>query len=255
MTSAEAQWPAVPLADEIRTFIEAAVVAGDLTLPVHYPKLAEIAGLQSGFRSHGLTGQLLVSSRPGDWQPDWLVVALNGMDDPFFVDLREEASGFPVYYAPRGAGRWDAVRAAESLRRFTSLLTDLREVEDDDARAMQRIATEADVTNPLWSEVLQARSERDAVEQDVTTADHDPADHEQAELVITDFGAHKLKVVQIIRRVLHLSLPQALGLASERDVIVAAGPRIGLHHLQRELASAGAVTKFRAAHGGTDARI
>lgn len=245
MTSAEAPSSTAPVPDEIKTFIEAAIVAGDLTLPFHYPKLGEIAGLQSGFRFHALTGELLASSEPGSWQPDWLVVALNGMDDPFFVDLGEEASGFPVYHAPHGADRWDAMLVASNLRSFTKLLSDLRDIADDDARAMQLIAAETDAANPLWSEVIQARSERSSVEQDVTAADYDLVDYEQAELVITDFGPQKLKVVQIVRRVLRLSLPQALSATTEREFIVGAGPRIQLRPLQSELATAGAMTEYR----------
>ena len=92
----------------VRRFIEDAIVAGDVALPFHYPRPEHWQGWQSGFRYHGITGESLIATTPGEWQPGWHVIALNGFDDPFFIDLGEEAQGFPIYYAPHGAGRWNA---------------------------------------------------------------------------------------------------------------------------------------------------
>lgn len=90
----------------IRSFLEAAIVPGDMVLPFKYPQSERWEEWQSGFRYDGVSGNNLVASAPGEWQPGWYVVALNYFDDPFFIDLNEAAQGYPVYYAPHGAGRW-----------------------------------------------------------------------------------------------------------------------------------------------------
>ncbi|MDG9927312.1 MULTISPECIES: hypothetical protein [unclassified Pseudomonas] len=62
----------------------------------------------------------------------------NDFGDPFFIDLDEEAQGFPVYYAPHGAGRWDAERVASSLRHFAEILAALRDIGADETAAQNR---------------------------------------------------------------------------------------------------------------------
>lgn len=93
----------------ILQFIENQTETGSILLPYHYPKKDEWEEFQCGFRYHGLSGKDLTSTQEGEWQPGWHIIARNGMDDPSFIDLNEETSGFPVYYAPHGAGRWDAI--------------------------------------------------------------------------------------------------------------------------------------------------
>ncbi|WNJ92385.1 hypothetical protein [Bosea sp. 685] len=250
------------LQDVIRDFIEARIVVGNLALPTHYPELHEIGAWQVGFRSHGITGESLVSRASGDWQPGWYVIALNGFDDPFFIDIDERSAGFPVYYAAHGAGRWDAVTAAASLQRFGQLLSALNDVKDDDEQLLKLIETEADMTNALWSEVHQGVIEREALERealerealerealekefplDETTCD--PADFQQGALVITDVGSQKLKVVQVMRQALGLSLPEVLALAGERDIVVGTGLPIQLRRLRDKLVELGATVEFR----------
>lgn len=159
MTPAMPATPAMPTA--IRQFVEAAIVCGDMALPFHYPRLEEWAGWQSCFRFHGITGESLVAAAPGEWQPGWYVIALNGFDDPFFVDLGEAEQGYPVYYAPIGAGRWDAQTVAPSLQRLSELLAALRELIDDDAAACRFIEAHTDTRTKLWREVLDDRQSGD----------------------------------------------------------------------------------------------
>ena len=223
------------------------IVVGDMALPSSYPKLHELEAWQVGFRSHGLTGESLVSARPGAWQPGWYVIALNGFDDPFFIDIAQQAAGFPIYYAPHGAGRWDVTVVAPSIQLFSQILSTLREMKGDDAQALQFIETETDATNVLWREVGEARRDRGATEREPKQrdTDYDPKDLEHGTLVITDVGPHKLKVVQILRRALDVSLHEALTLAAERNIVVSSGPLVRLCRIQDQLIALGALTEFR----------
>jgi len=234
------------LPNEVKDFIAAEIVAGDMALPSHYPQPHELQAFQVGYRSHGLTGEDLVSTASGGWRPGWFVIARNYFDDPFFIDIAEEAAGFPVYYARHGAGRWDAVIAAPSLQLFGQILSALRELKSDDTRTQHFIEAETDATNALWREVLEGLKHR-GEEQEPLEPVSDPKDFEFGDLILTEVGPQKLKVVQIVRRVLDVSLPQAMTVAAERDLVVCSGPRGGgrLRRIQEQLTALGASTEFR----------
>lgn len=228
----------------VRRFIEDAIVAGDVALPFHYPRPEHWQGWQSGFRYHGITGESLIATTPGEWQPGWHVIALNGFDDPFFIDLGEEAQGFPIYYAPHGAGRWNAELAAPSLQRFGEWLTALRDLGDDDAAARQLIETEAGLDTELWNEVFEGRQRRPAT---VTESDPppDPAAWAHGTLVVTAIGPQKMKVVLFLRQLLDLSPQEALTLAMQGDLAVAEGYLAHLRRVQAQLQALGATAEFR----------
>lgn len=234
------------LPEEARRFVEAAIVAGDMALPFHYPALHELEGWQSGFRWHGLTGENLVSTALGAWQPGWYVIALNGFDDPFFIDISEGALGFPVYHAPLGAGRWNATPVAAGIDRLGQMLSALRGLVDDDVAALRYLEAETDPANALWQEVLEAR--RAAPEQE-EPARHGPVpgpeDLRHGTLVLTAVGPRKLEVVQFLRQVLDLSPREALSLIAEREIKVADGCLIQLLGIQRHLTDLGASVEFR----------
>ncbi|AEA61474.1 hypothetical protein [Burkholderia gladioli] len=230
---------------EIRSFLQAAIIVGDMVLPCRYALPDEIETLQVGFRSNGRTGESLVSTHDGAWQPTWFVLAVNDFNDPFFVDMAEEAAGFPVYFAKHGGGRWDAIPVAGSLRRFGEILLRLKAVGDDDAQVSRFVEDELDVADPLWREVLQARREHAAEFREIAPAAYDLANLATVELVVTDFGAQKLKVIQIVRRILGVSPQDALALVARPELLVGTGPRISLQRLAAELTAAGARTEYR----------
>ncbi len=237
------------LPKDIAHFIAAAVVSGDLVLPWNYPESGELAEFQTGYRWHGHTGECLVSTEPGGWQPGWLVIAQNYFGDPFFIDRGEEITGFPVYYAPHGAGRWDAVMVARSCRHFGMLLAALREfpADPDGANALNCIEAYADPANPLWREVVEARREREEEQALAGAADAaiDLSSIEQGDLVITDIGTQKLQILQILRKTLDLPLSAALALATQREITVGSGPRVRFGRIQRDLLALGASVEFR----------
>lgn len=236
--------PSPPVPAAARQFMEAATVAGDMALPFHYFRPEEWAGLQSGFRTHGTTGESLVATTPGEWQPGWYVIALNGFDDPFFIDLHEAAQGYPVYYAPHGAGRWEAECAAPSLRRFGEMLAALRDRGDDDAAALRWMEAEADLGTALWREVFEERRKREPRDEP-PAAPPDPAAWQHGSLVITAVGPQKMKIVHWLKQALDLTPQEALALAAQPDITVGDGYRAEWRNAQTQLQALGATVEFR----------
>ncbi|GAB7532750.1 hypothetical protein PS3A_51660 [Pseudomonas sp. 3A(2025)] len=232
--------------EDIRDFLINAVVVDDAFLPMHYADPERLDDYQAGFRTHGLTGENLVSEADGEWQPDWYVIALTGLDDPVFVATGEAQSGYPVYTALHGAGRWDAIKIAPSLAAFARLLEALAEVQEDTAEFERLIIAWTDPANTYWREVLDAlRDSEDSEEPPSDSGDFDPADFEQGDLIVNDLGPHKLKVVQIISKSRGVSLKDALTLAETPPLKAASGVRLRLQRLHKQLEAAGATVEFR----------
>ncbi|WP_353924511.1 hypothetical protein [Pseudomonas sp.] len=219
-----------------------------MALPFHYPRLSHLDAWQSGFRQHGLTGESLLSCAPGAWQPGWQVIALNGFDDPFFIDLGEQARGFAVYYAPLGAGRWDASEVAPNILRFGELLSALRDLAHDAAAALHYLESETGLNCALWREVHEERRSRPALEAELAHHDtpHDPHTWQRGTLVLIDAGPQRIKVAQVLKQLLGLSPQGALALMATGDVILAEGHRVHLSGTQAQLSGLGATLEFRA---------
>ncbi len=242
------------LTETVKQFIESAEVSGDMALPFFYPLIQQLESFQIGFRQHGLSGESLISSSEGDWQPSWYAIARNQFDDPFFIDIDKGSQGFPVYYAAHGPGRWDALQVAPSIGHFRQLLAALILLADDDTAAAQYIKAETDASNKLWIEVLEGRLSRqqELAEKAQLTQLETPInapinadDWLQGALILTDAGPQKLKVVQCIQQILDLSPHQALALISKGDIPLGEGYFIHLRRHQHKLVALGATLVFR----------
>ncbi|MBF5005240.1 hypothetical protein [Diaphorobacter caeni] len=247
MSTDTARPPTMPPA--VRQFITDAVVCGDMALPFHYGAPDDWQRLQVGFRVHGITGQDLTGNVPGAWQPGWHVIALNGFDDPFFIDLGEASAGFPVYFAPIGVGRWNAVPAAPDLERFSAMLQTLAALGDDDAAALAFIEPFATADNTLWSEVrcnrLEARSTREEVESiPASMPPTDPDLWQRGTLLLTHVGPNRLKVMHVLKQALHLTPTEALALIGRLPVTLGCDYRIRLRGLCESLTALGATLEF-----------
>nr|WP_256582689.1 ribosomal protein L7/L12 [Pseudomonas sp. Irchel 3A5] len=240
-------WRHMNLAHEgIREFLINGVVVGDLPLPTHYAQLDRLDDFQAGFRTHGNTGESLVSDTEGEWNPDWYVLALTGLDDPVFIAATEASRGYPVYTAVHGAGRWDAIQIASSLVAFRRLLEALAEVKDDTVEFNRLIMAEIGSGNRYWREVIDARQEAELLEQSTPEISaYDPADFESGDLIVTAFGPHKLKVIQLISKAGKLSLKEALALADAPEFKAGRGKRLQLRQLRDHLEALGATVEFR----------
>ncbi|SDP33757.1 ribosomal protein L7/L12 [Phyllobacterium sp. OV277] len=236
-----------PFDESIRDFLANGIVVGNLALPTHYAEFERLDDFQVGFRRHGHTGENLVSEIDGEWRPGWYVIAMTGLDDPVFIDKAEGEDGYPVYTAVHGAGRWDAMRIAPSLAAFGRLLEVLAEVKKDILQFERIVVTEIGPPNRYWRKVLDehqqaARSEN--VPSDV--GHYSPADFERGDLIVTDVGSQKLKVVQIVSKCRGLSLKDALALTEAPQFEAGSGVRLQLRRLSDQLEALGATVEFRA---------
>lgn len=234
--------------ESIRDFLAESIVVGDLLLPTRYPEFERLDDFQVGFRTHGHTGESLLSDKNGGWRSGWYVIALTGLDDPIFIDADEREIGYPVYSAAHGAGRWDALQIAPSLKAFCRVLEALAMSNADIAQSERVIADETGALNAYWREVLDGRQE-DTTSADALAdpGDFDPTDFEMNDLIVTDIGPQKLQVVRLVSKCRDLPLRDALELSKAAEFEVGSGFKVQLQRLSNQFESLGATVEFRAA--------
>jgi hypothetical protein len=139
---------------EIAGFIEQEITVGKMCLPDHYPIPDKFSEFQAGYRYDANSGELLTGEQVGDFQPTWFVVAANYFDDPFYVDLLEQAVGFPVYFSYHGAGSWTPLKVSATLREFSALLSTLVGLQADAEASAQLLRSIPNAENEFWQEVI-----------------------------------------------------------------------------------------------------
>jgi hypothetical protein len=112
----------VPLPAEVAFFYDQ-VGPVDIVLraygnPTRLPSLAHLWDQQTGYRSHGETGERI----PG-WPDDWLVVASSG-GDPYIYDT---SSGL-ILFARHGEGAWQGQKRFPNLPVMASCLATLSSI-------------------------------------------------------------------------------------------------------------------------------
>jgi hypothetical protein len=211
-------------------------------LPFHYPALHELEGYQSGFRRHGITGADLTGTRPGQWQPGWHVIALNGFDDPFFVDITEEEQGFPLYFAHHGAGKWEAIKIAETINGFSQILHNLQTLQQNEEATIAWLNANIVLTNTFWKELYDDLIS--APEQFEETPAVDAAAFTPGKLLITHIGPEKIRVVNYLKELLQLTPQEALALSKRTEIIAAEGYQMHLNKIMNDLQKLGATAVF-----------
>jgi hypothetical protein len=230
----------IPLS--VQQFIQTATVCQHMHLPFHYPALHEVEGYQSGFRRHGITGADLTGMQPGQWQPGWYVIALNGFDDPFFVDITEEEKGLPVYYAEHGAGKWEAIKIAETLVSFSQILTTLQALQQNEEATISWLEANTDTSTDFWKELLSDL--KAAPEQPEETPAVGITSWKAGKIMITHIGPEKIKVVNYLKNLLQLTPQEALELSRQKEIVAAEGYGIRLERIKNDLQKLGATTVF-----------
>lgn len=132
----------------------------NMALPWNFAAVDDWTTMQIGYRVHGVTGERLVSTDEGGWHPDWWVFASNYFADPFLIDLRDGESGFPVLFAHHGAGRWDAIRIADSAAQFEGWLRALGDLAAQPQQAAEFVELHMP-RNEFWAEVATGFREED----------------------------------------------------------------------------------------------
>lgn len=230
----------------LQTFLAHPIVVGDLLLPTRYAHFDTLEVFQVGIRTHGHTGESLVSEADGAWHPDWYAIAQTGLDDPIFIAADQADRGYPVYYAPHGAGRWDALEIAPSLETFARLLQALADTPDA-GQWQTLIEAETGPANAFWEEVIDARKQPADLEEErsLDPPPYDPSDFESGDLTVTDLGPQKLRVVQLVSKHLGIPLKETLALADTPPLKAASGVRKRLRTLEERLNALGARTRFQ----------
>ncbi|MBV7530362.1 SMI1/KNR4 family protein [Chitinophaga sp. sic0106] len=229
----------------IQEILTAAICPGDICLPAYYPVLDSFESLQVSFRTHGHTGEDLTGTTSGQWQPGWYVIALNGMDDPFFVDLTESDADYPVYYAPHGAGRWDAVVVAPDAAQFIQLMRELEKRHDDQEATLAYLREQVDVEhNELWQEVYANAQDRGETADESTPVDM--SEWIAGSIVITELGPDKMKLIQLLKETLNITNAEALALSKKKEITYKQGYLLHLKPIVLQLQRIGAAAEFRA---------
>jgi hypothetical protein len=226
----------------IQQFIQTATFCENMHLPSHYPALHEMEGYQSGFRRHGITGADLTGMKPGQWQPGWYVIALNDFDDPFFVDFTEEKQGFPVYNAHHGAGKWEAIKIAETIISFSQILISLQALQQNDEATISWLEANTDTSTDFWKELLNGLKE--APEEQEQTPAVGITGWKAGKILITHIGSNKIRVVNYLKDLFRLTPQEALELSRRKEIVAAEGYEIHLERIKNDLQKLGATTVF-----------
>ncbi|WP_225747845.1 hypothetical protein [Eikenella sp. Marseille-P7795] len=188
-------------------------------LPLHYPA----NGNPNAFRSDYF----------GDEYPHRHIIALNSMDDFFFVDDREAAQGFPVYFCYHD-GDWEQPFAVSpALAEFARFLLRLRQIMEtgqDSSQTADFIARHCDVAhNGFWQEVHQSLCEQKELEAEwarqeaLRQAKIAGGDWVFGHIVITDLGQAKTKVAARMKQLHGLSTAEALAAANRLPILYRSG--------------------------------
>jgi hypothetical protein len=110
--------------DELKLIPSKSVSFGSISLQIHAPD--EIQEAQLGY-SVDPDGNSLITDEEGSWKKNWLVIGYEDLcGDPIFVDTQTE--GCPVYTAMHGAGNWNPILIASSIKSFAKALEIISEL-------------------------------------------------------------------------------------------------------------------------------
>lgn len=187
-----------------------------------------------------------------DDYPHRQVIGLNTMDDPFFIDDREAAQGFPVYFTWHD-GDWDnPIPVSPSLASFGEQLARLEAlVEQDSDLAADHVARHFDIkNNALWQAVHQSLSEWKTVVAESERAEAerqakvDSGEWVWGQIVITDVGAARTKVAARLAALCKLSPAEALAQAKQPEIVYRKGLRVHMQPHLDELHAWGVKAEF-----------
>ncbi|MCF2874398.1 MULTISPECIES: hypothetical protein [unclassified Tenacibaculum] len=82
-----------------------------------------LADFQLGY-SVDPEGESLIGEEEGDWNKDWVVISLDELGEPHFVDLKTEK----VYTAMHGEGDWNPDLIAISVSKYFEIINFLKKL-------------------------------------------------------------------------------------------------------------------------------
>lgn len=153
---------AMKLPDALVVFPDEKPAFLNMVLPWNWPDQGDWEAFQDGYRYSSVTDQNLTGEGDGQWRPGWWVIASNYFCDPFIIDTDEAETGYPVYHAVPGAGRWDLEQVAPTVSAFREILTILQDKENVDADGVDTsdlvmwVEASCGGTSKYWAEVLES---------------------------------------------------------------------------------------------------
>lgn len=229
---------------DILEFLEKPLTLEGLLLPENYAKAEHIYYFQDGYHYNSVENKILTSNIPGDFQPDWIVLATNYFSDPFFIDLNEESLGFPVYFAYHGQGYWKPLEIAESLAHFREIIKEVYSRRFDKAALKYYFHSYKGTENPFWKEVLETVESWEEMTEEFNEQEITDSDWRQASLYITDIGPNKMKIIALLKKEHDLSGAEALELSRSNRILFRTGYYKWLQQDYQQLESLGAKVEF-----------
>ena len=139
-------------------FIEEKLEMKNMALPWNYPSLDNFDAFQAGYRFNANTLED-VTGIEGEFDVNWFVICSNYFDDPFFINILEIESEFPVYFAQHGQGQWVPIKISENISLFSNQLKQIKELENNKDLLLDKLKTQFDLENKLWKEVYESTFE------------------------------------------------------------------------------------------------
>ncbi len=140
------------LPEVIKNFISQKIELENLCLPHFYPDLNSIQDFQIGYKIDGISGKDITGKNNGDFNKNWYVICSAYAADPFFIDITENKSNFPVYFDWHG-GNWKPIAIADSITDFIEKLKFLKDLESNPKNILKEFKNKFDLNNEFWSEV------------------------------------------------------------------------------------------------------
>lgn len=204
-------------------FLENKVVTEGLMLPENYAVADRIYYFQEGYHYNPIENKVLTGNNPGDFKPYWVVLAVNYFADPFFISLKEESMGFPVYFAYHGQGYWEPLKIAESLDIFRKILDHTFSIRFDKNALADYFSKYKNIENPFWEEVLEAIENNPEMDEETAETETNESDWRKANLYITDIGPNKIKIIALLKKEHKLSGSEALALSKNDRILFTTG--------------------------------
>jgi hypothetical protein len=244
-------------------FLQHAITISDiLVLPQRYPHSDDLVVYQLGYKVEGNTGADITGKDEGDFQPNCYVISQNYFADPYFINIDEESQGFPVYFAYCGSGDWQPILVCQSLTVFFEQLKAIQTRVCSPQDLQDYLKANADLTSTLWQEVYEAACELNECDlsdcniknnesekseslinsKDVSDANINADTWSVGQLIITDLGDDKFKVLVHLKQHLCLTPQQLLTLSKQSEIIYQTGLLILLKKKQKYLQQLGATT-------------
>lgn len=216
-------------------------------IPFSLANIADIESYQLGYRIDGPAGEDLTNWEEGEWLPSWLVIG-QWDGDPYFVDMTEGEADYPIYTSVHGEGSWEAEEFGctfvEWIRTLECLLVEAKRQAATDIEQIHAQRSSFDISRSFLEEWLES-----LLEWAQCSAEERPPlglDFRTYQLVLTDAGPNRIKVLKIVRERLQLAPTAAKELLEREEApVIGTGTKEDLQPLRDLLEEHGAKSVYQ----------